>query len=132
MELKELAKQGNPQAQFELAIQYLQNRDPEGLTWLKEAAKNGHPKAYEVITNMNAHNPEDDDKVINMLKKNADNGDVNSQFALGVHYEYGHFGLRIDPNEALNFYKMAIKNGLKGNNLDFANDSIVKITGGVK
>ena len=126
-ELKNLASQGDTQAQFNLAVTLLQNREPEGLTWLKEAAKNGHPKAYEVINNMDEHNTEDDDKVINAILENATKGDVNAQYALGIHFELGQFGLEVSVKRALYCYEQAIANGLEGNNLNDAKIRIASI-----
>jgi len=50
----DLAKQGNPEAQFNLALAFHAGVDgafnePEALKWYKKAAKNGHHRAQEYL-----------------------------------------------------------------------------------
>ena len=106
-ELKRLAAQDDPQAQFELAVHYLQNQNSEGLDWLQKAAENGHLQAKEAMGKIEMPQQSDDEiKVLNMLKEKSKQGDAEAQFSLGIAYEFGTYGVE-DIKEAAKWYKEA-------------------------
>ena len=91
----------------------------DGVKWLKLSAKYAtakYPQALYELALLHdrgvAHVVfRDHDYVIELLTKAADLGHAPSQFKLGETYEYGHFGVRVDPGASVYFYSLAAAQG---------------------
>lgn len=118
-ELKHLATQGEPLAQFYLGVRHAFGRgvpkhDEEAVAWWRKAAEQG------VITaqyNLGAYYklgqgvPQDYKEAANWFLKAAEQGHADAQNGLGFAYENGQ-GVPQNINEAVSWYRKAADQGL--------------------
>lgn len=117
--IQDHAHQGNPTAQFYLALVYyygVGGKDKNyktALPWFLKAGENGHAKAQDYLADMYDHGDgtqKDIKKAIKWQKKAAENGIKYSQVNLGIKYRDGK-GVKKDYQEALRLFHNAVKIG---------------------
>ena len=114
------AKQGDADAQFNLAILYLQGRgtsqsDIYAVYWLTKAAKQGHVNAQFSLGDLYRHGggeeiPRDYKQTLYWYTKAAEQGLALAQYNLGHIYEYGQEG-SLDYKQAFFWYTKAAEQG---------------------
>ncbi len=114
------AKQGDADAQFNLAILYLQGRgtpqsDIYAVYWLTKAAKQGHVNAQFSLGDLYRHGggeeiPRDYKQTLYWYTKAAEQGLALAQYNLGHIYEYGQEG-PLDYKQAFFWYTKAAEQG---------------------
>ena len=113
--LKILAKDGNPYANYHLAVMEYRGdfsgipRYDNAYEYFMEAAKNNHPSAYWMLGNMILKEKignKDYDKAIEYFNKAKDLGNIAAINSLGICYKEG-FGVKQDINKALELFKEA-------------------------
>jgi len=112
------AEEGDPNAQFELGVLYMQGRNvpqdhQEGLRWFNEAAKKNHSlaKAYLQLWENNLDEKALADTVgVTWLKEEARSLDAEALYWLGFLYESGR-GVEQNPREAKKWYQLAAAQG---------------------
>lgn len=117
-QLMVLAKQGNADAQDELAGMYyygqLVKRDyNEAFRLFQQAAKQGNASAQNSIGFMYYHGTgvkQDYKEALRWYKKAAKNGNSNAKFYLGKMYQSG-IGVKQDYKEAFDWYQQAAQQG---------------------
>jgi TPR repeat protein len=112
---EELAKKGNPEAQFNLSIMYADGRgvEPDSIQadyWNDRALKSGYPPAqHNHALGLLARKEEK--AAIALLEKAANSGFAPSQYTLGKMYSYG-LGVAETPARAFEFIRLAALSGL--------------------
>lgn len=112
------ARQGNRDAQFNIAILYFQGRGlsrdiQEGLRWMRQAANQGHELAKDFLSLWS--NDLDTTSfgssiAVLWLKEAARNWDLDALYQLGYMFESGR-GVKVDINEAQIWYRLAAEGG---------------------
>ncbi|MEM7442698.1 MAG: hypothetical protein AAF414_05130 [Pseudomonadota bacterium] len=118
-ELLPHAREGNPRAQTEIAILYLNGRgveedSEEALSWAREAANQSDPFGQYLLGWMlvNGHGTEPDAiAAIPLYEAAANRGLVAAQTALANLFTYGADGIEIDHTEGDYWYAQAVQNG---------------------
>ena len=117
-EFRAAAELGNAEAQYRLAVLYVQGRgiaqnafDAE--KWMRKAAEHAYPAAqaglaYMYLTGLGL--ARDDQEALKWYRKAADLGDSNAQYSLGVLYAQGR-GVSMDEALALDWYRKAAEQG---------------------
>ena len=109
------AKQGNANAQYNLAKNYSEGRNvvvkdiAKAIKWHKEAAKQNFVKSMNSLGFI-YENKKDYEKSVFWYRKAAEKGLPMAQFNLGISYEYGR-GVDKDLNQAFIWYKDSSNNG---------------------
>ena len=111
-ELKGAAKNGNDQAQYELA-QILQSHDlGEAIQWLKRSAKQGNSFAsYELAVRMvrgKKNPPETVSQLQHYARRAAEDGHVGAMVFLATNYRSGLGGFGQDSSLAKHYYQQAL------------------------
>ncbi|MGO9950730.1 MAG: retroviral-like aspartic protease family protein [Dissulfurispiraceae bacterium] len=117
-EFKELAVQGNAEAQYNLGRMYIEGQGvprnyAEATKWYRKAAEQGHAGAQHdlgMMYNSGQGVPKDDAEAARWYRKAADQGDVGAQYNLGVMYREGD-GVPQDDAEAVKWFCMAAEQG---------------------
>ncbi|KAJ1558358.1 hypothetical protein HK096_001879 [Nowakowskiella sp. JEL0078] len=118
---RKAAISNHPGAMFRLGMVLLhgelgQVKNPrDGIKWIKLSAKYADEKypfgLYEIAmlhdTGVHNHVWRDHEFLVNSLSQAATLGYAPAQFKLGEAYEYGNFGVGIDPQKAVYYYSMA-------------------------
>lgn len=120
--LQKQAKEGNAEAQFELAKAYLLGTggvpqdSKQGVEWLQKAAKLDHPGAQLALAKMyldgrERNIPKDPRKGLELLQKSADHGFAPAQHDLAVLYLNGDVetGIPMKPHEAAAWFRKAAR-----------------------
>ncbi|TCK18034.1 TPR repeat protein [Thiogranum longum] len=97
-EQMESAEAGDPDAQYEVAIMYLNGRGVEQdfdatLLWLERAAENGSEQAASKLRRIKSQK-----KKFTATLKRAESGDSKAQYDIGMMYLKGR-GVKLDPDE---------------------------------
>lgn len=102
-ELKELAENGNMDAQWELAQYYWENPECgtlyDGINWARKAAEQGHPEAEVAVGNF-CEDRLDEPQAAMWYKRAAEHGSVLGDYYLGLFYKKGRGGLPHDLKRA--------------------------------
>ena len=117
-QLRQLADQGHPGAQFNLAVGYRTGRgvpqdDAEAVRWLRRAAERGHTEArYNLGVRYRTGwgVPKDGVGAIRWLRRAAEQGHASGQYDLGVMYDTGE-GVPEDDVEAVRWFRRAAEQG---------------------
>ncbi len=112
------AEEGDPNAQFELGVLYMQGRHvpqdhQEGLRWFNEAAKQNHSSAkiyLQLWENNFDEKPLADTIGVTWLREAARSLDAEVLYRLGFLYESGR-GVEQNPGEAKKWYQLAAAQG---------------------
>jgi len=112
------AEEGDPNAQFELGVLYMQGRQvpqdhQEGLRWFNEAAKQNHSSAkiYLQLWENNLDEKALTDTIgVTWLREAARSLDAEVLYRLGFLYESGR-GVEQNPGEAKKWYQLAAAQG---------------------
>ncbi|KAJ1558666.1 hypothetical protein HK096_007831, partial [Nowakowskiella sp. JEL0078] len=121
---RKAAISNHPGAMFRLGMALLhgelgQAKNPrDGNKWIKLSAKYADEKypfgLYEIAmlhdTGVHNHVWRDHEFLISSLSQAATLGYSPAQFKLGEAYEYGNFGVSVDPQKAVYYYSMAAQN----------------------
>ena len=119
--LRKQAKDGDAEAQFELAKAYLSGNgvakdSKQGAEWLEKAAKLDHPAAQQVLSyfclNGGEQNIPKNPKVgLEWLRKSADHGNAVAEYSLGQLYLDGNSdaGVSRNPHEAATWFRKAAR-----------------------
>ena len=121
--IKDVAEQGNTEAQYNLAMMYLrgwgtkQNFE-EAFKWLKTAVEQGHNGAQFRLALMylsGEGTEQNINKAFQLLKTAAKQGDAQAQLFLGITYLHGESGkngrIKVNLKKALKLIKTAAKQG---------------------
>lgn len=116
--LMKSANQGNAEAQFNLAVMYVQGKtgianDAQAVEWWEKAATQGHAKAQfrlGVMYEQGAGTAKDISKAMLWYQKAAEQDDADAQLTLGNRYENG-LGLPTNINKANEWYQKAAAQG---------------------
>jgi len=103
--MKEKAKAGDPQAQYNLGLEV--EDDKEAVKWFRKAAEQGHAGAQNELGAMYFHGEgvsEDFKESVKWFRKAADQGNAAAQYNLGVRYAKGQ-GVVQNFNEAFKLWK---------------------------
>lgn len=103
--LEEAAREGNPRAQWELGLIYLQGdlvpQDAEkGALWVAKSAENGYELAQQVLNQMGGDEPEITETGTDLIAL-AENGDLAAQIKLGSAYLHGNDGVEKNTAEGI-------------------------------
>lgn len=117
-EVKPLAAQGNPEAQWFLANLYLKGlgipKDPKlAFTWFEKSALQGYDKAEHALGLMYSRGygvKKDFPQAVYWYQKAADHGYAESQNNLGLKYEYGQ-GVPRNYEKAAEWFRKAAQQG---------------------
>jgi len=112
--LSPFAEQGNPEAQYRMAIMYqnglgIVRNDARALAMMRAAAEQGHALAQHGLGFMYLQGectPKDEAQAAEWFRKAADQGMAGSQMTLGMMYEQG-LGVEKDPQAAKHWYDQA-------------------------
>jgi hypothetical protein len=119
--LKKQAKEGDAQAQYELADDYLEGKGipinaKQGVEWLEKAAKLDHAGAQFVLGYMylkggGQNIPKDPKQGLEWLRKSADHGNAKADYALALLYRDGddETGIARNPHEAAKLFRAAAR-----------------------
>jgi len=114
-ELLEKAKNGDPEAQYEVGDEYAEEKNyKKAFEWYKKAAEQGYARAQYNFGVMYEQGPgtlKDYKKAVKWYKKAAEQGYAQAQYNLGVMYSQGQGTLK-DYKKALKWYQKAAKQGL--------------------
>jgi TPR repeat protein len=122
------AEQGNPEAQWDLALLYTKGREgipfdmERAAEWYRKVAEQGHAKAQHFLGKMYYLGdgvPKNYDEAAKWSRMAADQGDAQGQNLLGVLYWRG-FGVPEDPAQAVRWICMAAEQELPGAYLNLA------------
>jgi TPR repeat protein len=114
---KDLAQQGNANAQYELAQMYqlgegIKQDTEKAIKWYEKSANQENVEAQvnlgRVLCNTSIHNSYD--KAIIWFRKAAEQKNTDAYYYLGNMYQHGR-GVKIDFREVENFYIKAIESG---------------------
>ena len=118
--LQKQAKEGNAEAQYQLADAYLEGKGTpintkQGFEWLEKAVKLDHPGAqlalskYLLVGTSNVR--KDPKKALELLRKSADHGYSPAQYSLGLLYQEGdtETGTARNPHEAAKWFRAAAR-----------------------
>lgn len=116
--LRDKALSGASDAQFQLALRYLQGKGVprdrfEAMHWLRRAADQGHETAGSYLELLEIGlGPQGGDSTVALewLKEKALQGDADAFFQLGYIFETGR-GVTPDPMAAMKWYTIASKQG---------------------
>ena len=117
-ELKPLAEQGNPRAQYVVGAMYLGGKgvakDPkQALDWITKSANNGYKDAQFILGAMyfGGRGVAKDMKLgASWYRKAAEQGHVKAQFILGLCYKFGQ-GVAQDQNQMIPWFRKAAEQG---------------------
>lgn len=117
-ELLEYAKDGNADAQYDLAVCYINGNgveedEYEAARWFRKAANQGHAEAQNMLGNCLYFGngvEEDKEEAVKWFKKAAAQDNASAQFNLGFCYEEGE-GVEADGEEAVVWYRKAAEQG---------------------
>ncbi len=99
------AEKGDPQAQYDLAISYMEGKyllkvdSSKGWDWVAKAAKQGHKDASEMVRRD--------------LTAKAEKGDLQAQYDLAMAYMEGKYLLKVDSSKGWDWVAKAAKQGHK-------------------
>ena len=104
---EQAAKQGDPEAQFQLGVMYHLGKGTEEdkdmtIYWYKKAADQGHPEAqykYAYFLDISCN------KIISWYEKAGKQGNISAQEKCGVIYYNGLVGVEQDQAKALYWYE---------------------------
>lgn len=110
---KKAAEQGHADAQFNLGNCYfygqgINDNKFKAVEYFEKAAKQGHASALQTLHNHSI--TEGSNNSVEWHKKAAEQGQVNSEYYLGLCYEYG-IGIKTDRVHAVKWYKKAAEQG---------------------
>jgi len=120
-QLHKQAKDGDAEAQFDLAKAYLSGigvpkDSKQGAEWLERAAKLDHPAAEQVLSYMYLNGgekniPKNPKLGLEWLRKSADHGNAVAECALAVMYRDGDVETSIsrNPHEAATWFRKAAR-----------------------
>lgn len=118
--IRDLANQGDAEAQFELGEIYrksggyhIQQDIHEAIKWYKLAAEQGHIEAQYRLGLTHRGGPGDIwnyQEAVKWLQLAAENGHMQAQYYLGYSYEFGE-GVAYDYHLAAKWYKASAKQG---------------------
>ncbi|KAJ3155699.1 hypothetical protein HDU86_004168 [Geranomyces michiganensis] len=122
---RKAAVSNHPGAMFRLGMCLLrgelnQSKNPrDGVKWLKLAAKYAtekYPQALYELALLHDHGVHnvvwpDHEYLIELLTQGAGLGHGGCQFKLGEAFEYGYFGVVVDPGRSVYYYSLAAANG---------------------
>ncbi|KAG0241616.1 hypothetical protein BGW41_005632 [Actinomortierella wolfii] len=117
--LSTAAENGNPIAQFNLAVlhfrgQRVEQSDTEAVKWFQKAAAQGNPQAQFNLGCMHAEGRsvvQSDAEAFKWYLKAAEQGYASAQFNVAVSYDNGH-GVEQNDAEAVKWYLKAAENGV--------------------
>lgn len=117
-EFKQLAEKGNAEAQFELALRYIDGQGVEknekaAFSWYLKSAKKGYVQAQNNLAACyrdGIGTSQDCKQAIKWFTEAANKGDVESQNSLGYAYVTGECATK-DYSKALKWYKKAANAG---------------------
>lgn len=119
--LRKAAKEGNADAQYQLADAYLEGKgvstdSKQGAEWLEKAAKLDHPAAQFVLGYMylkgGGQNIRKNPKQgLEWIRKSSDHGYAKAEYALGVLYRDGdgETGIAQNPHDAAKLFRAAAR-----------------------
>jgi TPR repeat protein/formylglycine-generating enzyme required for sulfatase activity len=118
-EFEPLAERGVAEAQFQLAILYMQGlsvaADPiQAYQWFRKAADQGHAQAQGQVGYMYSEGIgvlKSMDEALKWFSKAAEQGDVEAQYQIGYIYAEG-VGVARDFGEARKWFRMAAEQGM--------------------
>tara|TARA_B100001123_G_scaffold451141_1_gene627540 strand:+ start:50493 stop:51167 length:675 start_codon:yes stop_codon:yes gene_type:complete len=118
VDLRQLAEQGNVEAQMSLGTIYqfgdgVRQDQTEAFKWYLRAAKRGDPRAQSNIGSMYSTGegvPRDYAKSVQWYRKAAKQGNSSAQFNLGTMYDTGR-GVQKNYTEAVKWFQEAAKQG---------------------
>ena len=113
--LTPLAQQGNPDAQYRVAIMYQNDlgvvrNELQAFKWMKAAAEQGHALAQHGLGFMYMEGDcigKNGAEAVKWYTKAAEQGMAGSQTALAMIYEEGIAGVPIDSEKAKKWYRLA-------------------------
>ncbi len=103
------AEKGDPQAQYDLAMAYMEGKyllkvdSSKGWDWAAKAAKQGHKDASEMVLG----------KMKDDLIARAEKGDPQAQYDLAMAYMEGKYLLKVDSSKGWDWVAKAAKQGHK-------------------
>lgn len=117
-ELRNAAEQGDPLAQYDLAIIYAGGRGvpkdtAEATQWFRKAAGQGHAPAQYELGLCFKHGrgvPKDEAEAVKWFRKAAELGNVSAQLLLSIAYKCGK-GIEKDQEESLRWLRKAAEAG---------------------
>lgn len=118
-ELKPLAEQGNPRAQYIVGVMHLGGKgvakDPkQALDWIAKSADNGYKDAQFILGAMHfgGHGGVAKDLKLGAAwyRKAAEQGHVKAQFILGLCYKFGQ-GVAQDEKQMIPWFRKAAEQG---------------------
>ena len=106
--LRKQAKEGNAEAQYELAKAYYVGKDvpkdeKQGLEWLRKSASQGHPGAEFALAVL--YRDKDPKQGLDWLRKSAGHGLAKAEYQLAVVYIKGEQGVTRDPKQGLDWLR---------------------------
>ncbi|MBQ7606953.1 MAG: sel1 repeat family protein [Desulfovibrionaceae bacterium] len=104
--LQEAAEQGYTPAQLELARHYYSNGDKKAMYWGKKAEKESDEAFF--ISALSLYD-EDDKNCLPLLKEAAERGYHAANVVLGLIFQYGELGQKVDYDAARTFYEKGIE-----------------------
>lgn len=109
---KKAADQGLSEAQFMTGLMYEHGQgvlhdSQKAIEWYKKAAKQGHAQAQKNIDKINEQQQVEFENRL----KSAENGDIFSQYILGMIYDLGKAGVSQDIKKATYWYTKAAEQG---------------------
>jgi hypothetical protein len=118
--LQKAAKEGNADAQYQLADAYLEGKGTpinakQGVEWLEKAAKLDHPGAQLMLAKLllvgTTNVSKDSKQGLEWLRKSADHGYAPAQYSLGRLYQDGdaETGTARSPHEAAKLFRAAAR-----------------------
>lgn len=125
---KELANQGNAEAEFDLGVMYdygreVEKNEVEAVRWYRKAAEQGYPKAQSNLGfcyDTGRGVGQDTEEAIKWYRKAAKQKDVWGEHNLGCAYATGD-GVAQDPVEAAKWFLEAAEQGLAVSQKNIAN-----------
>lgn len=106
--LHKQAKEGNAEAQYELAKAYYTGTDvakdeKQGLEWLRKSANQGHSGAEFALAVL--YRDKDPKQGLEWLRKSAGHGYAKAEYQLAVEYLKGDQNIARDPKQALEWLR---------------------------
>ena len=113
--LTPLAQQGNPDAQYRVAIMYQNDlgvvrNELQAFKWMQAAAEQGHALAQHGLGYMYMEGDcigQNGMEAIKWFTRAAEQGLAGSQTTLAMMYEEGYAGVPKDPEQARKWYRLA-------------------------
>ncbi len=118
-QLQQAAEQGNPEAQYHLAMLY---GEGEGVAldyvkagyWCHKASEQNHVKAMRTLAWLYANGygfEQSDEKAGSFYQRLAELGDSRDQYFLGMLYSTGRYNMPIDIGQTLYWYQQSAHQG---------------------